>query len=180
MKVLENDGFFSSALVDKINSGLMAANALIVPDADTGEIIIDYRFEGGTKFKCAYRATFDGGAGKSCAEQKIDTLIAHPSVKCTGHLADSNLWGGEVRWYGSNRLHGRVHVDESVSPDGYCAVEFLVAFSDREEWQDEVFVASVYQVLLLNDLVFIERENEGLSADPVVGTARRIIRNACY
>lgn len=181
MKVLEKDGFFKDTMIDEINDAIMRANVLIAPAANTGEIIIYYCLKGNTEFKCAYHATLDDGAGKSYATRKINTLITHYMSNCTGHLTHFELRGCEVNQYGSNRLRGHAYSDQpsglNVLPGCGGAVEFLVAFSGRGEWQDEIFVAAVRHVLLMNNAIFIK---DDLDDDPVVGTARLIVQNACY
>ena len=182
LTTITNNGFFDTDETKAFDSAILAVNRDIVsPFALTGELIIDYRLESDLAYTCAYHAVLTDGPGKSCAATKINTLIAHPEIDCTGHLALADLGEGEVRWYGSNRLRCKVASDTlpkpyEVSMPKHSPVEFLIAFSDRKEWQDELYVAAIRRVLMHFTLGrFTLRSIDALSTDPVVGTARNVV-----
>lgn len=179
MQMLKTDDFFGEELIAEINEAIAVVQSLVIPYVERGEMIIQYKLGGDVNFRLAYHAALDSGAGISSATQKVVTMLSHPTVRCTGFLADFELQPGETNAYGSNRLYGLLYGDSlggcKVQSSCVKPVEIIIAFSGNDDWQDELFVAAARHVLMKQDGIFV---NDELSDDSVVGTARLIIKRA--
>lgn len=173
LKVLHDSHFFSKAEIRKIEDAIEFTNDhLVTPYAKTGELIIFHRRAGDMVFTKTYHATLEDGPGGSCAASKIGTLITHPKYRATGQIPASDLAEGEVRLYGGDRIFATIILDfEDENPTE--RYEFLIAFSDRIAWQDELYVAAVTGVMESFPRIMIQEDN--LCDDPIIGTARNIM-----
>ncbi len=173
-KVVINSGLFLPEELIRVNNAVQITNdELIVPRKDTGELIIGTQF-GGFPALIDYHIQLPGGPGKSCAIAKIRTLEHHPEYRCTGQIFAEELAVGEVKWYGSNRIPVTIQRDSA-----FTEANIYIAFSDRKELQDEVFVAAVRMALLASPRILL-RGNDGLGDDPCVSAARQIIADCDF
>jgi hypothetical protein len=148
---------FSEEQTQAIEEAMHVINSKITPSAETGELIIDRYDQVLNRWKCNYRGVFDDGPGKSCAAAKVDTAIAHSEVYWGGQISKNKLNEGEVKWDGWMRFKNSLG-------------DWIIAFSDREEWQDCFYVAGVVLAL---EIALKEKFElpEGLLDDPKWGTA---------
>lgn len=152
----------------KIGNVMYLVNDTITPCANTGELVIDYSTDG--KWELLLHTTLDDGAGNSCAVAKVDTLIDHQEVYWGGIIPEGQLAKGEKKWYGSIRLLNCRDLEGS----GWVG-EVIIAFSDRKEWQDVMYIAGLLQVL--KDILKMDFDlPDGIMNDPVWGTAINITR----
>lgn len=142
-------------------------NRVVKPDAKTGELIINFS-ENGIWYKL-YNGTLNDGAGKSCAADKVNTLINHPEYNWGGIIPENELSENEKKWYGSIRLKDCHDTERRY----WVGNDIIIAFSDRKEWQDVLYVAAVIHVL--KDALKIDFDlPEGIENDPYWGTALSI------
>jgi len=152
--------------IQPINDIIEKVNLYMAPFVHTGELIIHYS-EGGN-WKPLYCATLNGGPGKSCAIDKVNTLIAHPEADWGGSIWLDQLAIDEKKWYGSIRLKNCCDLEGSN-----WTGEVIIAFSDRKEWQDVFYIAAVTTVL--EDALKMSFDlPKGILKDYVWGTALSI------
>ena len=172
MRIIEDSGFFSDVDVDEIIASVDEANICIAPYKETGEIIID-RIAYGREPELALHLQLDDGPGKSCAARKCDTLIAHSEVVLTGQLdgilTPEEKADGMVSWYGGMRVAYAIFADDG---DILEVGDLLINFSDRKEWQDQLYIEAIYCAIESSDDLVVYRNEKTIDADPVAGTAK--------
>lgn len=167
MKCIAHSELLGLSGLRAIGNVMYLVNDVITPLANTGELIIDYSTNG--KWELLLHATLDDGAGNSCAAAKVDTLINHQEVYWGGVIPEDQLREGEKKWYGSIRLLNCRDLGR-----GWLG-EIIIAFSDRKEWQDVMYIAGLLHVL--KDILKMDFDlPDGLMEDPVWGTAMNITR----
>lgn len=127
-------------LIQMENIIRFASYNVIAPAQEEGEIVIFYTKE--DDWDCLYHATLCGGAGNSCAEEKVYTLIDHPDYYWGGAIPKDELKACDKKRYGSIRLPNCCGLEGS----GWKG-EMIIAFSGFKEWQDVIVVASLLHVL---------------------------------